>query len=90
MSGVVAVTLSPIMSAYMAPESGREGRFTRMVGHVFDRLRDGYGVLLDIVLRFRAQVLAFGAFICVPRCRSTCSRARNSRRSRIRASCSSW
>ena len=47
MSGVVAVTLSPIMSAYMAPERGREGRFTRMVGRAFDRLRDGYGVLLD-------------------------------------------
>ncbi|MGH6885489.1 MAG: efflux RND transporter permease subunit, partial [Geminicoccales bacterium] len=65
MSGIVAVTLSPIMSAYMAPESGREGRFTRMVGYGFDRLRDGYGVVLDGVLRFRAQVLAFGAFICV-------------------------
>ena len=65
MSGIVAVTLSPIMSAYMAPESGREGRFTRMVGYGFDRLRDGYGVVLDSILRFRAQVLAFGAFICV-------------------------
>ena len=65
MSGIVAVTLSPIMSAYMAPESGREGRFTRMVGYAFDRLRDGYGVVLDGVLRFRVQVLAFGAFICV-------------------------
>ena len=65
MSGVVAVTLSPIMSAYMAPERGREGRFTRIVGQVFDRLRDGYGVVLELVLRFRAQVLAFGAFVCV-------------------------
>ena len=65
MSGIVAVTLSPIMSAYMAPESGREGRFTRMVGYAFDRLRDGYGVVLDGVLRFRVQILAFGAFICV-------------------------
>src|SRR5918994_374917 len=65
MSGIVAVTLSPIMSAYMAPESGREGRFTRMVGYAFDRIRDGYGVILDGVLRFRVQVLAFGAFICV-------------------------
>jgi multidrug efflux pump len=30
MSGIVAVTLSRIMSAYIAPESGREGRFTRL------------------------------------------------------------
>src|ERR671918_1474762 len=65
MSGIVAVTLSPIMSAYMAPESGPVGRFTRLVGYAFDRLRDGYGVLLGGILRFRAQVLAFGVFICV-------------------------
>jgi multidrug efflux pump len=64
-SGVVAVTLSPIMSAYMAPMGGREGRYTRFVGRLFDRVAHGYRVLLDIVLQLRAQVLAVGAFICV-------------------------
>ena len=64
-SGVVAVTLSPIMSAHMAPEGGREGFYTRLVGQAFDRLCDGYRVLLDGVLRFRVQVLTIGAFICV-------------------------
>jgi multidrug efflux pump len=64
-SGVVAVTLSPIMSAYMSPEGGREGRYTRFVGRVFDRITDRYGVLLDGVLRLRAQVLAFGLFVCM-------------------------
>ncbi|HXV26115.1 MAG TPA: efflux RND transporter permease subunit [Alphaproteobacteria bacterium] len=62
-SGVVAVTLSPIMSAYMAPQGGREGRYTRLVGRLFDRLSDGYRKLLDGILRTRAQILVFGAFI---------------------------
>ena len=65
LSGFVAVTLSPIMSAYMAPEGGREGRYTRFVGRVFDRLSEGYRALLNVVLHLRAQVLAFGVFICV-------------------------
>jgi multidrug efflux pump len=64
-SGVVATTLSPIMSAYMAPEGGHEGRYTRLVGRAFDAVRDGYGALLNGVLRMRAPVLAFGAFICM-------------------------
>ncbi|MGH6933280.1 MAG: efflux RND transporter permease subunit [Dongiaceae bacterium] len=64
-SGVVAITLSPIMSAYMAPLGGHEGRYTRFVGHVFDRVSDGYRALLGGVLRLRAQVLAAGVFICL-------------------------
>ncbi len=64
-SGVVAVTLSPIMSAYMAPLGGREGRYTRFVGRVFDRVADFYRRALDVVLRLRMQVVAVGAFICL-------------------------
>jgi multidrug efflux pump len=64
-SGIVAVTLSPIMSAYLAPEGGREGAYTRFVGRAFDRLGEGYRVVLNGILRIRAQVLAFGLFICV-------------------------
>jgi multidrug efflux pump len=64
-SGFVAVTLSPIMSAYAAPEGGHEGRYARFVGRVFDRLSAGYGRLLDGLLPLRAPILAFGAFISV-------------------------
>jgi len=64
-SGVVAVTLSPIMSAYMAPAGGREGGYTRFVGRVFDRVSDGYRALLGVILQLRPQVLAAGAFICL-------------------------
>ena len=49
-SGMVAITLSPIMSAYMAPMGGREGRYTRFVGHLFDRVANIYRVLLTAVL----------------------------------------
>ncbi len=49
-SGIVAVTLSPIMSAWMVPAGGREGRFTRLVNGLFDRLRTGYERLLGRVL----------------------------------------
>jgi multidrug efflux pump len=64
-SGFVAITLSPIMSAYTASEGGKEGRYARFVGHALDRLSEAYGRLLDVVLGLRAQVLAFGAFVCL-------------------------
>jgi multidrug efflux pump len=63
MSGVVAVTLSPIMSAYFAAEGGREGRLTRLVSDGFDRFAIRYAGWLDASLRYRAQVLTFGVFI---------------------------
>jgi multidrug efflux pump len=65
MSGFVAITLSPIMSAYTATEGGHEGPYARFVGRALDGLADLYGRALDVVLRLRAQVLAFGAFICL-------------------------
>lgn len=63
MSGIVAVTLSPIMSAWMAPVGGEEGRFTRFVSGVFDRLRVIYERMLGPILAYRTPVIAFGAFI---------------------------
>jgi multidrug efflux pump len=64
-SGFVAVTLSPIMSAYTAPEGGHESAYARFVGRVLDRLSVGYGRLVDVLLQFKAEVIAFGAFVCV-------------------------
>lgn len=55
-SGVVAVTLSPIMSAYVNPEGGKEGRLTRMVNGYFDRLQSAYTRALDTLFRWRPQV----------------------------------
>lgn len=41
-SGVVAITLSPIMSAYVCAEGGQEGRYTRWVNARFLMLQNRY------------------------------------------------
>lgn len=62
-SGIVAITLSPIMSAYASPEGGKEGRGTRWVNQRFDILHRAYGKLLDKVFAWRPQVLFAGVFL---------------------------
>ena len=56
-SGIVAVTLSPIMSAYVSPEGGKEGRLTKAVNRVFERLQNRYLKALDGIFATRAQVI---------------------------------
>ncbi|MEM9589596.1 MAG: efflux RND transporter permease subunit, partial [Planctomycetota bacterium] len=55
-SGIVAVTLSPIMSAYVIPEGGREGWMTRRVNALFDWIKRGYGRLLQAVFGLRYSI----------------------------------
>lgn len=55
-SGVVAVTLSPIMSAYVNPEGGKEGPFTRRVNDYFDKLQQAYRRALSRCFQWRAQI----------------------------------
>ncbi|QDS87811.1 Efflux pump membrane transporter BepE [Rosistilla ulvae] len=55
-SGIVAVTLSPIMSAYLVPSGGREGAMTRFVNRMFAAIRDFYGRLLGGVLQLRWSI----------------------------------
>lgn len=52
-SGVVAVTLSPIMSATLARAHGQEGRMTRFVNNRFDAIRQVYSGLLETTLQLR-------------------------------------
>ncbi len=61
LSGLVALTLSPIMSAYACPGRGEEGRFTRAINLRFDRLRTCYEALLARTLPMTPQVLVFGS-----------------------------
>ncbi|MGI9277176.1 MAG: efflux RND transporter permease subunit [Endozoicomonas sp.] len=56
-SGLVAITLSPVMSAWVNPERGREGKLTRRVNGYFDRLRTGYDRALNRVFDWKAQLL---------------------------------
>ncbi|KJS05618.1 MAG: acriflavine resistance protein B [Gammaproteobacteria bacterium BRH_c0] len=61
-SGVVALTLSPIMSAYANPEGGKEAPMTRWVNQRFDRLHHQYGRLLEHIFKWQKQILFFGVF----------------------------
>ncbi|MGY0216554.1 efflux RND transporter permease subunit [Endozoicomonadaceae bacterium StTr2] len=57
-SGIVAITLSPIMSAQVSPEGGREGWLTRQVNRGFARIQQGYKNLLVRAFNWRGQVVA--------------------------------
>jgi len=62
-SGIVALTLSPIMSAYACPEGGKEGRITRKVNRVFEILQEKYGHLLLRTIKYKQQVLFAAIFL---------------------------
>ncbi len=55
-SGVVALTLSPVMSAKFLRAGEEEQGFSGRVNRTFDRLRDWYGRQLDRTLRMRPAV----------------------------------
>lgn len=55
-SGIVALTLSPVMSAKLIKPGGEEKGFTGKVNHMFDRLRHGYSRVLDATLSARPAV----------------------------------
>ncbi len=57
MSGIVAVTLSPVMSAYCVREHGQQGWFTRLVNRGFDLVQRAYGFLLDGALHLRPAIV---------------------------------
>ena len=62
-SGIVAITLSPIMSAWVCADNGRESRMTRRVNAGFERLRQRYQELLLKSFGWRNQILFFALFI---------------------------
>jgi multidrug efflux pump len=62
-SGIVAVTLSPIMSAHFVHEHGHEGRLTRVVNRAFDAVRSRYARLLDGAFEMRPAIV--GAAVLV-------------------------
>lgn len=64
-SGLVALTLSPVMSARVNAERGHEAGGTRFVNHCFEVVRSGYARLLDSVLGWRNQALFVGLFIAL-------------------------
>ena len=55
-SGVVALTLSPMMSAQLLRASAEEHGFAGKVNRTFDRIREGYGRILDRTLQMRPAI----------------------------------
>ena len=61
-SGFVAMTLSPIMSAWVCPDRGHETRMSRWVNDRFELIANRYGALIDFSLRWRWQLISAGLF----------------------------
>ena len=55
-SGIVALTLSPMMSAQLLRADIEEHGLAARIARTFDRLRNGYARLLDATLRMRPAV----------------------------------
>lgn len=52
-SGIVALTLSPMMCSLLLPPSGRKSRFSARIDRDFMRFREFYGKILDHTLQYR-------------------------------------
>ncbi|PPD35736.1 MAG: multidrug efflux protein [Methylomonas sp.] len=64
-SGVVALTLSPMMSSRFLKEAGHPGRFELAVEHFFDGLAGLYQRLLHKILEFPGSVGLFALLVLV-------------------------
>jgi multidrug efflux pump len=62
-SGVVALTLSPMMSSRLVHAHGKEGWLTRQVNWGFEQVRRGYARLLDTALQMRWAIVLVALFV---------------------------
>ncbi|MFB3104787.1 MAG: efflux RND transporter permease subunit, partial [Pseudomonadales bacterium] len=62
-SGMVALTLSPVMSSWVTPERGKESKLTIRVNSLFEASKNTYGLLLDRLLTSNGQVIFAAVFI---------------------------
>ena len=65
LSGIVAVTLSPVMSSRFVHPQGKEGRLTALVNRGFEVVRRAYAKLLDGALEMRWAIVAASLLIMV-------------------------
>ena len=64
-SGVVALTLSPVLSANVLKPAGEEGRLERTAERFFESLSNGYRKALSSVVRSLSVIVYFGIAILV-------------------------
>src|SRR5262245_21355559 len=63
LSGIVAVTLSPVMSSKFVHEHGKEGRLTRFVNRGFEIVAHRYEKLLDGAMQMRWAVVVAAVLV---------------------------
>jgi hydrophobe/amphiphile efflux-1 (HAE1) family protein len=64
-SGVVALTLSPMMCAYLLRDHDHQGGFADRLDLVFGKIRDSYQRMLRVSLSNRGAVILFAAIILI-------------------------
>jgi multidrug efflux pump len=64
-SGVVAVTLSPMMSSHFVHPQGEQGRLTLLVNRVFEAVRRAYAHALDGALEIPWTIVAASLLVMV-------------------------
>ena len=64
-SGIVAITLSPVMSSRFVNEKGKEGRLSQLVHTGFEAVRRRYARLLDGALEMRWGIVAAAILVMV-------------------------
>jgi multidrug efflux pump len=62
-SGLVALTLSPVMSSRFVHPQGHEGRLTRIVNHAFEAVRRFYARVLDGAFGMRWAIVGMAALV---------------------------
>jgi multidrug efflux pump len=65
LSGIVAITLSPVMSSRFVHPQGKEGRLTAFVNRRFEEARRTYAILLDGALTMRWGIVTTAVLITV-------------------------
>lgn len=67
-SGIVALTLSPVMSSLMLKPKESEGKMAKMAEYTFDKLAHYYGYVLNFSLthRWLTVVFALAVFVSLP------------------------
>ncbi|MCL6269855.1 MexW/MexI family multidrug efflux RND transporter permease subunit [Sansalvadorimonas sp. 2012CJ34-2] len=62
-SGIVALTLSPVMCSLLLKPAGSEGAFAVWLDKAFDRLKNIYQRMLQDALKYRAVTLVFALIV---------------------------
>ena len=65
LSGIVAITLSPVMSSRFVHPQGKEGRLTALVNRGFESVRHVYAKLLDVALEMRGGIVVAALLIMI-------------------------